>query len=206
MLHIQKRIRALILCLLMVAYCAGGCSKDDDNGIEPVINPTNSLEYRGKTFSLHEGAVVDYGYEDGHYNQEFHLMQFSEDDEDLVPIYLFIDLFSASEETFKQGIFNFVDEEEDVAGKNYFDYGYFIRNLRVAGEEAEEVAYVARGTVKVAGSGTDYAIEFDLVMDNGETVKGSFGGTFERVSPDAARSRLQTKGSKIGEFSKRLIK
>lgn len=207
MLRIQKRSHLLIVFLITVACCVGGCSKDNDEGIEPVIDPTNSLEYKGKTYSLHEGAVVDYGYDGEHYNQEFHLIQFSEDDETLVPVYFFLDLFSASEESFKQGVFTFAEDDADVAGKHYFDDGYFIRNMRVGSEEADEVVFVTGGTVKVAGSGLDYAIEFDVVLENGEKVKGSFGGTFENVVPDdASQSRLQGKANNLRNFSRRLVK
>lgn len=196
MQQLWKQSRKITLLLIVIALGVGGCSKDDDEGIEPDINPTNSLVYKGHTYRLNDAGYSDYGFDGSHYNQEFYLFQFAEDDDDNVPVHLFLDLYSASEQTFQQGIFSFADyEAEDVTGKHYFDDGYLILNMRISSADADEIAFISGGTVKVAGSGNNYKIEFDLMMNNGESVKGSYGGTFERVAPHAAQSGVQGKVS-----------
>lgn len=48
------------------------------------------------------------------------------------------------------------------------------------------------GTFKVSGSGMDYKLEFDLVREDGKSLKGSYGGTFQPLNRVNAASRYQT--------------
>jgi len=164
------------------------CSKDKEEPA-PEIDAKNELEYNGQTYSLNHGAVTEYGYDGTHTNNEFHLFKVIAEDNPVVPVYLYLDLYSPHENTFSGGTFHFIDTdgpEVDLEGKAYFDDGFLIRNMNLTDETAEEVVYVNGGSVKISGEGTQYKLEFNLELENGETVIGSYGGSFERLSPTDA--------------------
>ena len=170
------------------------CSKDKDEA-EPVIETKNELSYNGQTYPLNYGAIEDYEYDGSHTNYEFHLFHVISESDPVIPTYLFVDLFSPNESGFKGGTFHYIDTdngEVDLEGKYYFDDGSFARNINVETEEIEEYSDIKGGTVKVSGSGSDYKLEFDLVLENGKNVKGSYGGTFSPLHATNAVSRSQT--------------
>ncbi|MGV3762831.1 hypothetical protein [Parapedobacter sp.] len=183
----------MVFTLLFISTTILSCSKDKDE-VGPVIDAKNELTYNGQTFPLNYGAIDDYEYDGSHTNYEFHLFHIISETDPVVPTYLYIDLFSPND-SFKGGTFHYIDTdngEVDLEGKYYFDYGYFSRNVNVETQEVEEFAAITGGTVKVSGSGSDYKLEFDLAMDNGKTVKGSYGGTFSPLNATNAVSHNQT--------------
>lgn len=170
-----KPLRFFLYFLLSVSIVA--CSKDDEN--EPDIDVENILEYNGQSFNLNYGGLGKTDYDGTHSNYQFHVFQLNEGG-DMVPIYLFLDLYSPNEE-FKGGTFEFAAEETDVEGKAFIGNAFLIKNMTVSEENAEEVAYVVGGTVKVSGSGNNFELAFDLQTNNDKTIKGSYGGSFESV-------------------------
>jgi len=197
----MKTRKSLIACfpwiaftLLFISMGILSCSKDKDE-VEPDIETKNELSYNGQTYPLNHGAIEDYEYDGSHTNYEFHLFHIISESDPVVPTYLFVDLFSPNESGFKGGTFHYIDTdngEVDLEGKYYFDDGSFARNINVETEEIEEYADIKGGTVKVSGSGADYKLEFDLVLENGKNVKGSYGGTFGPLHATNAVSRNQT--------------
>ena len=170
-----KPLRFFLYFLLSVSIVA--CSKDDEN--EPDIDVENILEYNGQSYNLNYGGLGKTDYDGTYSNYQFHVFQLNEG-RDIVPIYLFLDLYSPNEE-FKGGTFEFAGEETDVEGKAFIGNGFLIKNMTVSEENAEEVAYVVGGTVKVSGSGNNFELAFDLQTNNDKTIKGSYGGSFESV-------------------------
>lgn len=170
-----KPLRFFLYFLLSVSIVA--CSKDDEN--EPDIDVENILEYNGQSYNLNYGGLGKTDYDGTYSNYQFHVFQLNEG-RDIVPIYLFLDLYSPNEE-FKGGTFEFAGEETDVEGKAFIGNGFLIKNMTVSEENAEEVAYVVGGTVKVSGSGNNFELAFDLQTNNDKTIKGSYGGSFESL-------------------------
>lgn len=180
--------------LLFISMSIFSCSKDKDD-TELVIDTKNELRYNGQTYPLNYGAIEDYKYDGSHTNYEFHLFHIISESDPVVPTYLFVDLFSPNATGFKVGTFHYIDTdngEVDLEGKYYFDDGSFARNINVETEEVEEYSDIKGGTVKVSGSGAEYKLEFDLVLENGKNVKGSYGGTFGPLHATNAVSRNQT--------------
>ena len=137
-------------------------------------------------YPLNAGAFDVWGVDedipqDPHFNQEFYVFDISRADDNLVPVYVFVDLYSAGE-SFSGGTFPFMDpRQDDVHNKHYFDNGFVLFNMHLDSEEAESFYAIEGGTVNVSGSGRQYAITFDLLLDNGARVTGSYGGTFENM-------------------------
>jgi len=157
------------------------CSKDDSI---PDTDGKNELTYDGQIYPLTNGTYETYGFDGEHFNQEFSVFDATRINESLVPVYVFVDLYAAGE-TFSGGTFPFMHYgQDDVTDKYYFDDGYVILNMNVATEDAESFLAVAGGTVKVSGSGNTYSIAFDLLLDNGKRVTGSFEGTFDELADD----------------------
>jgi len=180
--------------LIIMSISIFSCSKDKDE-VEPIIDAKNELSYNGQTYPLNYGAIDDYEYDGSHTNYEFHLFKIVSETDPVVPIYLFLDLFSPNEGGFKGGTFHYIDTdngEVNLDGKYYFDDGYFARNVNIETDAVEEFVYIKSGTVKVSGSGSEYKLAFDLVMDNGKSIKGSYGGTFEPLNAINAVSGHQT--------------
>ena len=170
------------------------CSKDEDE-VVPDIDAKNELTYGGQTDPLNYGAIDDYGYDGSHTNYEFHLYHIISETDPVVPTYLFVDLFSPNEDGFKGGTFHYIDTdngEVDLEGKYYFDDAYFARNVDIENNTIGEYARITSGTVKVSGGGMDYKLEFDLVTEDGKSLKGSYGGTFQPLNGVNAASRYQT--------------
>jgi len=155
------------------------CSKDGD--AVPDIDAENELTYDGQVYPLTNGTFELYDFDGEHSNQEFSVFDATRVNADLVPIYVFVDLYAASE-PFSGGTFPFMDvDQEDVTDKYYFDDGFVILNMNLSTQDAESFLPVTGGTVKVSGSGLTYSMAFDLQLDNGKHVVGSFEGAFEEL-------------------------
>lgn len=148
------RTKILFFGLMLSTFALiSACSKDDGEAA-PDIDAKNELTYNGQVYPLNIGAYSSYGFDGDHFNREFYLFDVTYADEDLVPVYVFVDLYAASEQ-FSGGTFPFMDYgQEDVTGKHYFDDGYVIFNMQLSTEEAESHHAIEGGTVKVSGSGT----------------------------------------------------
>lgn len=183
----------LALTLLFINIGILSCSKDKDEA-GPAIDAENELSYKGQTYPLNYGAIKDYKFDGSHTNYEFHLFYVISESDPIIPTYLFVDLFSPNESGFKGGTFHYIDTdngEVDLEGKYYFDDGSFARNINIETEAIEEYSNIKGGTVKVLGSGANYKLEFDLALENGKNVKGSYGGTFGPLHTTKASTQNQ---------------
>lgn len=184
-----KPFRFFLYCLFL-SIGISACSKDDET--EPEIDAENVLEYNGQSFSLNYGGLGKLGYDGTHTNYNFHVFKINSETDDIIPVYLFLDLHSPNEDGFKGGTFQYLGDEADVEGKSYIGSAFLIRNMSLANENAEEIVYVNEGNVKVSGSGDEFELEFDLKTDNDKTIKGSYGGTFESTGDPGAAIQNRT--------------
>lgn len=181
----------ILICLTVMALGFASCSKKE-NGAEPTIDPKNELNYNNETYSLNYGGFRNGGFNGTHINYEFHIFKFISENDPIVPIYLYLNLYSPNEDGFKGGTFTFADDE-DVEGTYYFNEAYLIRNMNITDETAEDIVYVKGGKVNVSGKGNKFNLEFELVTDNDKTITGSYGGNFESINAANAKVQGQVK-------------
>lgn len=146
------------LYLLFGFIALSSCSKDDEHD-DLNINVENKLEYDGRTHTLNVGTLEDLGYDGSHYNMEFSIFHLVSEYDPIIPAFLFVDLFSPHENSFRGGTFHFTEDYDRIDGAYYFDYGYLILNFDLLNNTAEKMVEVKGGWVKVAGQGTDYQLE-----------------------------------------------
>ncbi len=164
--------------------------KDNEESV-PVPALTNAVEYNGKSFHLLDGILFDngaFGLEANnttHYNQDIALVNGEIKqvngvyDEDNVTAGIWIELYSPGSSSFKTGTFTFISEnnmtESATANKFFFTNASFLA--------IEEQGYVylkaTGGTVKVSGTANNYTLEYDLVLEDGKSLKAAFNKTLK---------------------------
>lgn len=178
----------LILAAFFLLFLCS-CSKDED---EPK-NELNVLTFDGTPYTMVDGIVEDYGhgflFDNGsspHYNFDFSVFDgevtLIENGYTSIGVSLevYIELFAPGE-SFTAGTFSFVNEdtatESDVVGK----YIFADASVTVVPDSGSDVDYEAvGGSVTVSGSGTtDYTIEFDLQLEGGTSLTGTYSGDFQ---------------------------
>lgn len=186
---IQNVKRVVLFTLLSLPFIS--CEKDKDN--EPAISETFKVE--GKSFTIKEGFIEDYGSygvgeNDTHYNYDFFLIdgdaELEVEEVSDFKAGLYFELFSPGTSGFTTGKFNFIDEEDinlesDIVGKHFFTYAeaYFDLDDDGVEDEESEYFYVIGGSITVSGgTNNNYTVEFDVKLDNNETIKGKFADTF----------------------------
>ncbi|EMR02635.1 hypothetical protein [Cesiribacter andamanensis] len=174
------------LALLATTSC-----KDDEGG-----GPTpNTVMYNGNSYAVNAAMVEDYGpasmTEEGdptHYNYTFYITDASRFDGAVegVKYVLVADLYSNGAERFNGGQFNVVDfeeaTEEDVMGEKVM-LGLLFIDLNNDGDftDANEMQFAEQGSVTASGSGTNYALTFNLTFLENKKFTGTYSGTFQFV-------------------------
>ncbi|EMR02633.1 hypothetical protein ADICEAN_02232 [Cesiribacter andamanensis AMV16] len=157
---------------------ATSCKKDDENG------PVNQTTFDGKAYTIKSSMVQDYGSWDGHYNYDFYLSDAtvldSQADELDGKILIYLELFSAGEERFQTGTFNF-DVTGEVDGKNYFNYAELVydSNNNSKLDEGDTWLEATAGKVTVSGTSPNYTVSYDLTFPNNKKLVGSYTGTHQ---------------------------
>ncbi|HYG19586.1 MAG TPA: hypothetical protein VD816_11690 [Ohtaekwangia sp.] len=165
----NKKISRLFLCLgLAMAFVA--CKDDDDK------KASNQFTFEGDKFVLQE-AWYDI-------DEEF--------DEDENPVFEYEIYLEGTDGTKVSGVWFdlFSSQDEDLpAGTYTFDGDYTQNNLtfNYAGgffydtdtQEEEDFGSVTGGTVKVTKSGDKHTFTFDLTMEGGKKLAGSFSGELQ---------------------------
>jgi len=192
----KNLLAALMLCLTFFA-----CKKDKNE--TPVA--TSIVAYNNANFTLAEGAIFDYGASavygsiNTHINYDFYLtdgkIEYSTTGEisDIKgKIAVYAELFSAGiTGGFKTGTYNYIDETGDAnltaaqlktkyENKQFFSYGFIVvgnDNINTSLGNAAEIE-VKSGTIKVNGVSPNYSLEFDLLLTNDKTFKGTYNGKF----------------------------
>lgn len=178
-----------ILVIAVMIFGMTSCSKDKDNS-KPDVETHDEVTYKGTSYPINAGGYDDLGYDEGFSNTELYLFNIKSDSDPLIPVYIYLDLFSPEKE-FKGGTFKYVTGEENVEGKYFLNDAIFIRNMNIDTNKADEVVEIKDGTVKVSRDGENFKVEFDLVSKGNETIKGSYGGVFRKVSDNAAKAKNQ---------------
>lgn len=182
----------LLLCLSLLSLSISSCSDKNENAT-PEEQGGNQATYSDQHYSLNAGAISKNGIQAGHFNYSFFLFELGSESDPVVPLTIFMDLFSPSMENFKGGTFHYLSPEatqEDTQGQYYFNQAYVVRNFNRDQENADEVAFVQSGTIKASGADSHFTLEFDLILDNGKTLKGHYDGEFEPANLNNAVASL----------------
>lgn len=163
---------AAVFGLLSLASC-----KDDEGGT-PI---TNNVRFNDQTYAMKTGVFTDYGAGGIHYNIDFLLIDRSEAEIRAMAggeyLLLYTELFSPSTNAFETGTFEYYDGT-DPEGKYYFEYAY-IEKYDTDTETSVFEYEATGGTVTVSGgTNNEYTITYDLTMEGGRRLTGSFRGTF----------------------------
>ena len=183
--------------LVLVGAMMASCSSDDEKVVEPEAK--NAFTYDGKEYGLKDGYIVDYGnidpfynYDDTHYNYDFYISdgEYVKEQEDIwydavdavteISLYLFY----PSSTTFGEAEFAFYDDEtilDDIRDKAVFaaEVWFDANGNGVRDEDGDPWIDATGGTVTVTGSDKNYTLFYELQLEDGKTVKGSFSGEFK---------------------------
>ena len=152
------------------------CGKDEDPA------PAGSVDYDGQSYALNNGIYFDNGADDTYYNNYFLA---SDGTLDLAAIFaesvqgkagMSFDLYSVGTDEFKSGTFTIKNNTIILGRQEAENYGYvefsYDSNNDGKIDETDDSIEAKSGTVTVSGS--NYDMEFNLVLANDKTLKGVY--------------------------------
>lgn len=160
------------------------CKDDETPTSEPL--PANTLSYNGKNYPIDNGAIIDWGSWEDHYNYDFFLTDGMMDLENETAVdatvMIYAELWSPGTESFATGTFIF-DNSGETGDKRFFENAAVVMDSNNNGEldENDDHLTVKAGTFKVSGSGTSYTVEVDVTLSDNKLLKGKYSGTFEII-------------------------
>ena len=194
--------------LLLFGFLAVSCT-DDDKDTNPGPDNANKIEYNGANYTIKKGFFQDggaqdlVGEEESHYNHNFFLTDGNvnlNNDGSLqnagdAKIVIMTGLLSPGAASFKTGTFEYSNIVQDATTlpESEFDAKYRPRYVMLMGTvivdtdgdknfEEETAQVVTGGTIKVSGTKPNYSTEYNLTLDGGKTLKGSFTGSYTQVA------------------------
>ncbi|RDC63401.1 hypothetical protein [Adhaeribacter pallidiroseus] len=197
----------LVALLLSIGLFTTSCKEDDDPGTP---TPIGNTEYNGQKYTIKNGyyAVGDgiklYGNANTHHLDFLFITdgtpQFSNDG-DITSmkdgkIAILGATISPDGASFKPGTFEYTNMAADVnltpaqVEAKYKNKAFFyesIVRMDTDGDnnwEEEADMKIVGGTIKVTGALPVINTEYNLTLDNGKTIKGSYGGTFNKLNLD----------------------
>jgi hypothetical protein len=172
----KKKILTLVLLPLVIF---AGCKKDKDGD-----SPNNYIKYEGKTYTINQGILENYGEEDeGVYNLDLTLfssgINLIVSEGEIVGAtgkgnVIYFEMFTTSETQLDAGTYEF-DYYSEEAGT--FDDGEILINYDAEDYQADIDQYINHGTVTVAKSGDIYEIRINCTDEDDKSVTGYFKGT-----------------------------
>ncbi|UII27545.1 hypothetical protein LVD15_03685 [Fulvivirga maritima] len=176
------------------------CS-DDDSKEGPEV--TNSFMYNSNTYEVKDASITDYGADrvEGHdyYYYEFSLTNGSYElvEDSVDPDYFYfqvkggtydvnLDLYYPSASVFGPGEYVFASEEMisdgSIINTPFIDWAEIRLDLNNDGiYDGDETIAAVGGSVEVTGSDKEYTLFFELNLEDGRTLSGSFSGEFKYV-------------------------
>lgn len=189
---------------LMLGFATTSCTLFDKDDPKPQPE-SNQIEYNGTKYTLEKslminyGALSLYGTQDTHFNHDFYIAdgninyQDGQVEEINGAFAVFTELVSAGATKFNTGTFNYIDDDNDGSlsesqleakykNKSVFADAQVYIDTNGNRQLADETPVRATGgTVKVSGSGNTYTLEYNLVLENGKTLKGSNSSSFSKI-------------------------
>ena len=149
----------------------GDGSPDQGEGENPSLGES--------TFELNSGIIVDSGSEGTHYKYSFFLSSEEEiniDNDEFTEgeNYVVLQLHSAGIDAFKTGTFNLISGSP-FANQNYLGLAQVTEAYN---PEMPQTLEATLGSVEVERMNDEFTLTFDLTLNNGQKLTGSFGGAF----------------------------
>lgn len=202
----KTTLSAFKLPILAVAitFFTSSCELFKKDDPEPL---KNEVSYNNTKYTLDESLMIKYGGyslfgdENTHVVNHFYFANGNIDyntttgevDEINGSFAVFAEVASASTSDFKTGAFNYTDGSNDNSlndtqleakykNKSVFSVVEVYIDNNGNGILSDEVPVLANGgTINVSGSNNSYALEYNLTLANGKTVKGKTASTFSQI-------------------------
>lgn len=161
----------------------------------------NKLFFNGQEVEANAGVILDFGSNGSHYNSDFLVTDdanFTADAAELRGSYLlYSELFSAGTQTFVPGTFVYATAEDDVSALDFHLTSLYVdadEDGFITENDAE--VPVTDGTVTVSEDNGIHTIEYDLELEGGIVLTGSYTGEFSYAEINGRRSNFRiTKSS-----------
>ncbi len=198
------KIKLLQFLLIGLVIFISSCEKDGT--INPEILTKNKVEYNGANLSINAAGFVDYnlralyGNAPTHKNVDFYTIDgtfITNKSGSLLDIkgksVVFVELNSPNLDQIETATYTFIDDSKDSGLSNSelstkYSGKYFFSNAYVSSSSQSTSLLtfsqnedVVSGTVKISGSKPNYLITYDLVLENGKTLKGNYAGIFQSL-------------------------
>jgi len=191
------KTKNLMQILLAIVVGFTSCETGSDN------TPDNIVEYNSSKYTISKGTFVDNGtsnYYGTHYDFDFYATDGTFiynsaaeviDVKAKIAIYAYMSSFGTS--SFKTGTYTFIDDSNDSnltaaqLKSKYENKSLFYEAGIVTGADMNtslanvKQILVTSGAIKVEGTKPNYTLTYDLVLEGGKTVKGSYFGTFKEA-------------------------
>lgn len=155
------------------------CVDDSKNGGEN----DNSIMYGDESLDLNDGFIFDYGVDPelpDHYGYGFLLSSEDNIDPDLTDYtegedYIWIELNSLGTSEFKAGTYNLIGDQTTL-DQNFMSYVEVALDYDAANPT---ILTAELGAVVVERTNNEYTLTFDLTLNNGRKITGSYTGEFD---------------------------
>ncbi len=204
-------MKKLLYSMLAFGLLTTVSCTDDDNTPAPTPLPEDAVAYNGKNYDIDNGAVIDWGTWENHYNYDFFLtdgeMDFENETAIGATVMIYAELWSPGTESFSTGTFTF-DNSGDTDGKRFFETTLVVMDTNNNGEldEDDDQLTVKAGTIKVAGSDADFTVEMDVTLSNDKPMKGKYSGTFDVFEGTIEGEGMRAQGFSAGKSGKFSVK
>ncbi|WP_157687580.1 hypothetical protein [Pedobacter psychrophilus] len=198
------KIKVLQFLLIGLVIFISSCEKDGT--INPEVLTNNKVEYNGENLSINAAGFVDYnlrsfyGNAPTHKNVDFYTIDgtfITSKTGSLLDIsgksVVFAELNSPNLDMIETATYNYINDSKDsgltdtelsakYSGKYFFTNAYVISSSQSSSLLTfSQNIDVVSGTVKISGSKPNYLITYDLVLENGKTLKGNYAGIFQSL-------------------------
>jgi hypothetical protein len=198
----SKIMKKLLYSFLALGLITTASCKDDDGAPEPAPIANNSVAYNGTSYSIDNGAIIDWGTDGEHYNYDIFLadgeIDFETNTATGASIIVYAELFSPGDSDFSAGTFIY-NASGNVSGKYYFEMLQVMtdsnNNRRL--DEHDEILNVTGGKVTTTGKPSNFSMELDVTLDNGKTLKGNYSGSYDYYDGTGGG------GERVGKSAKR---
>jgi len=168
----MKKLK-LVLILLFISFVVFYSCEDDSS-------PKNYFKYDGKTYTLSDGYIEDYGPNNGSFDWDVYIisskLNYNGDWFTGTGHIIYLDLNTSSENGLVTGIYTFSSERSVFT---FVDAGAGINfNMDT---ESGTIVDVIGGTVEITISGNEVLFEFNLITNTTKTIKGRFKGVLTEI-------------------------
>lgn len=193
------KTKNLMLIMLAIVVSVTSCKPKKNDA-----PPEDTIEYNSTNYTIANGAFVDlgssiyYGTVDSHYDSDFFITDGTfiydtngeiTDANGKIIVAAYLSSFGTA--SFKTGTYTFIDSTNDSSLtdaqiKSKYENKYFFTEAIVAiGDNSSsslanaDPIFATSGTIKVEGTKPNYTLIYDLILEDGKTVRGSYSGTYK---------------------------